>query len=147
MDGQTLYPEGFHPSAQHLVPAANRLSKYIPRIYAPPVKYYFIDFDISVKFDKSSTGPRLTSGFFGQEKEVPELHIPEPYDPFALDVFILGKVFQKSFLDVRTLSDYLFFLQMTNAISFCKKKQLTTPEILEPQIPRPNGRRDDAERA
>ncbi len=112
MDGRQLYPKGFHPSAQSMLPNGEAPASHILRYHAPPVKYYFIDFDISVRFDKTSAEPRLTSGFYGHEKEAPELHIPKPYDPFALDVFILGKVFQKSFLDVRGPFRRLFFVEV-----------------------------------
>lgn len=83
-----------------MVPEGDRLAVSIPRIHASPVKYYFIDYDISDKFDKDAPEPRLTSNYFGREKEAPDLRKPVPYDPFILDVFIIGKVYKRAFLEV-----------------------------------------------
>lgn len=60
-------------------------------------KYYFIDFSISLIFKDSDV--RIAGGNNGQDQNPPELETPR-YDPFALDVFILGNLYRKSFLQV-----------------------------------------------
>lgn len=98
MDGSSLFPGGFHPSVQGLGPSGDCLAFPIRRIFAQPVKYIFIDFGLSYKHDKASAEPPLTSGFFGLEYEAPELQTARPYDPFILDLYILGMVYEREFL-------------------------------------------------
>ncbi len=136
MDGHKLFPDGFHPSAQYLSPERDSLAKSIPRICVSTVKYYFIDFSISEMFDKSSTEPRLTSNHFATEKEAPELMKPELHDPFILDVFVLGKVYQRSLLDVSS-----FPLHMPS-----RPTEYTFLDLLESWISDTNGGGDDATR-
>jgi len=63
------------------------------------VKYYFIDYGISSYFPPGSQ-ERLVLGTEGREQDVPELSDEVPYDPFKVDIFTIGNVFQQSFRDV-----------------------------------------------
>lgn len=99
MDGSLLYPKGFHPgvwlldsSGKHTTPRRRRDTLGI--------KYYFTDFGISTRFDGTESNC-LVTGRDGQDEDVPELHKSEPYDPFAVDIFILGNLFRNSFTNVR----------------------------------------------
>ena len=44
--------------------------------------------------------PKLATGGYGRDQEVPELSFEDQYDPFKVDIFILGNVFRKEVLDV-----------------------------------------------
>lgn len=99
MDGDCLYPGGFHPSHQFLDPTATESSKPIFRRDAPELKYYIIDFGISSAFNDSQ--PRSVVGSDGLDQEVPELAKWDSYDPFPVDIFTLGNVYKKEFIQVR----------------------------------------------
>lgn len=96
MDGRSLYPKGFHPSAQHMSPSCKTRAIHLRRIHAPPVKYFFIDFGISTIFSESQD--RVAYGVLGREA-APEQE-EASYDPFALDIYVLGKVYESKFLEV-----------------------------------------------
>jgi hypothetical protein len=64
-----------------------------------PVKYYFIDFGLATRFEKGRAG--LVTGADGRDRDVPELSDHVPYDPFKVDVFILGNCYRTEFLNVR----------------------------------------------
>ncbi|KAI0340528.1 hypothetical protein BDW22DRAFT_1485965 [Trametopsis cervina] len=70
------------------------------------VKYYFIDFSVSVC---PVRGYRPVGGIHSRDKEPPEYVIDdEEYNPFALDVFLVGNMLRHEFLDKFT---NLHFLQ------------------------------------
>ncbi|KAI0722005.1 hypothetical protein C8T65DRAFT_724342 [Cerioporus squamosus] len=56
------------------------------------IDYYFIDFGISSHFEPDDTN-RLVTGTKGLDEDVPELSADVPYDPFKVDIFILGNLF------------------------------------------------------
>ncbi|KAI0077834.1 hypothetical protein K474DRAFT_1674588 [Panus rudis PR-1116 ss-1] len=95
MDAQPLYPRGHHPVRHAYTPDALWDSNPLARI-DNPVKYYFIDFGISSKFGHGDTP--LVLGTKGRDKEPPELSNEIPYDPFMLDIYILGNVYNMEFL-------------------------------------------------
>lgn len=104
MDGRAMYgKKGFHPSFQDMT-AADVMVVASPKTRKDVgfVKYYFTDFGISTLFDDPA-GPRVVVGDRAQDLEVPELSSVIPYDPFAVDVFTLGNVYKRHFLDVRSL--------------------------------------------
>ncbi|KAI0356689.1 hypothetical protein OH77DRAFT_1520182 [Trametes cingulata] len=96
MDAQALFPRGFHPIYQHLLPDIARPAPVISRIKAR-VKYYFTDFGISTMFPAEQED-RLVTGTLGQDQEVPELSDKAPYDPFKVDICLLGNLFHDQFL-------------------------------------------------
>ncbi|EPT00389.1 hypothetical protein FOMPIDRAFT_1049710 [Fomitopsis schrenkii] len=97
MDGNPLFPQGFHPIYDTSLPDGHGLSWPMSRSHFP-VQYYYIDFSISV-YIPPDVGPKLAVGVFGRDQDPPELSDVVPYDPFKLDVFILGNVFRKEFYD------------------------------------------------
>ena len=99
MDASNLYPEGHHPVALDFTPDTRRVAPQISR-RATKVKYYFIDFGISVHIAPDATNRRVT-GRFGRDQDPPELHSDAEYDPFKLDVFIIGNTLRKEFHKVR----------------------------------------------
>ncbi|OCB91803.1 hypothetical protein A7U60_g916 [Sanghuangporus baumii] len=98
MDGDPLYPKGFHPCLPTL-DAKGKRARPRRRRDTRGVKYYFTDFGISSRFE-SAEEVRLVTGQDGLDREVPELRQFEPYDPFPVDVFILGNLFRKELTDM-----------------------------------------------
>ena len=85
-----MYPEGFHPIQQHILPDYSREIKPLPRSEAIP-KYYYTGFDVSVfvSFDNIDSDPA-------------ELQTARPgRAAFEVDISDLGTLFQKEFFEVR----------------------------------------------
>lgn len=99
MDASALYPLGFHPVTQHFLPDAVTPVYPLPR-HSVKVKYYYVDFGISSHFTPDRRGDRLVLGRDGRDREVPELSNITPYDPFKVDIFIIGNLFRREFHDV-----------------------------------------------
>ena len=101
MEGSALFPDGHHAVLKESSPDLSGDARYITRLAAAkPVKYYFIDFGISTRIPPGSS--RRVLGIDGIDQEVPELSMEIPYDPFKVDVFILGNVFKTYLRDVRS---------------------------------------------
>lgn len=99
MDGSLLYSEEFHPSRLDHDSKGRRKIKAKLRMYVEPIKYYFIDFGISLKYGPNE--PHEAVGHDGQDQELPELHKDiKYYDPFPADVFILGNLYKRNFTKV-----------------------------------------------
>ncbi|KAI0676773.1 kinase-like domain-containing protein [Trametes maxima] len=95
MDASSLYPQGFHPVSQTKLPDVSDTAPTLSRS-AAPVRYYFIDFGISTRFTPNSS--RLVLGAMGLDQEPPELSEDVPYDPFKLDIFLIGNLIRREFL-------------------------------------------------
>ena len=102
MDATELYPAGFHPQMRHLSVDGSRDAYLRSRLAVPQPKYYFIDFGIST-WIQNETDPRLVTGVSGQDKSAPELSSTKAYNPFKLDVYILGNIFRTELLLVSSL--------------------------------------------
>ncbi|KAL1945656.1 hypothetical protein VTO73DRAFT_1658 [Trametes versicolor] len=96
MDASALYPHGHHPILHDFL--ANDISKRAPVLsrQAGTVKYYFIDFGISSRFASDEVN-KLVLGSKGLDKSAPELSDTALYDPFELDVYLLGNLFREIF--------------------------------------------------
>lgn len=95
MEASSLYRQGYHPVLQSFREDLRGYAAVVPRLAAwPPVKYYYVDFGISVRIPPD-VYPKLASGQYGLDREVPELAIAAPYDPFKVDIFILGNVYRR----------------------------------------------------
>lgn len=93
MDADVLYPHGFHPAATDKLPDAIRNAWPYTRFSAPSsVRYYFADFGLSVRIPPEA--PRLVTGYIGADRDAPELSDDVPYDPFKVDIYVLGNVFR-----------------------------------------------------
>ena len=101
MDGDALYPKGFHPAVLEKTQDFKGWARHYDRadMAIGKVKYYFVDFGLSTHF-KNPQSSRMVRGIDGRDQEVPELSEYLPYDPFKTDIFILGNVFKKSFCNV-----------------------------------------------
>ncbi len=101
MDADQLYPKGFHPVLEEYLPDGRSYARPLSRANAH-VKYYYVDFGISVCF-AADQHPKLAVGEYGRDQEVPELSAEVPYDPFKVDIFIVGNVFRRELYNVRVL--------------------------------------------
>jgi len=116
MDGSSLYPGGFHPVRSNLTPDTRSRARPYSRFTAPrPVKYYYVDFGISSIFSPEDKS-RLVVGADGIDQEVPELSDTVPYDPFKVDIFVLGDFFKLEVLPKFSNVDFLipFIESMTS---------------------------------
>ena len=99
MDPGAMYPEGFHPVQTAYKRDYSGMADYLPRS-AVGVKYYFADFGISSHKDPNSNDPLLVTGNAGRDQDPPELSATKPYDPFKLDIFIIGNMLKRDFCEV-----------------------------------------------
>jgi len=97
MDMRRLHPKvPFHPVRPIKSIDGRLFSEPLTRSQAE-VKYYFIDFGISSRFGEESAS-RLVTGIDGRDQDIPELSDTIPYDPFKVDVKIIGNLFQTTII-------------------------------------------------
>lgn len=96
MDWRPMVDEPFHPIHNDLSFDGEYHIEIRPRSQVP-VLYYFIDFGLSTWFETKADEP-LVTGRYGREQSVPELNSSKPYDPFKVDVFILGAFIQRDLI-------------------------------------------------
>ncbi|OSC97558.1 hypothetical protein PYCCODRAFT_1376921 [Trametes coccinea BRFM310] len=95
MDGSSLYPDGHHPVYTTCSP--DLIEEITPLLRMDhPVRYYYVDFGLSVRFQSGAS--TLVVGDVGRDEEVPELSSTVPYDAFKADIYALGNLFDKEFL-------------------------------------------------
>ncbi|TFK64548.1 hypothetical protein BDN72DRAFT_802049 [Pluteus cervinus] len=103
MDGNDMYPEGWHVSHPDHAPgpssfAKGKAAKHFTRTEKPP-KYYFIDFGISRRYDASDTAP-IEDIIRGGDKSPPEFQNPTGRcNPFPTDVYCLGNTLRLVFIE------------------------------------------------
>ena len=93
-----MYPEGFHPVKYSYKRDYSGWATYVPRSVAG-VRYYFADFGISA-YIPGEEHQKFVTGVLGRDQEPPELSETVPYDPFKLDIFIIGNMLKQEFCDV-----------------------------------------------
>ena len=98
MDASAMYPQGFHPIWDVFLLDAHT-PVYPPSRSAVGVKYYYIDYGISVHIPPE-VHPKTALGGHGRDQEPPELSFKVLYDPFKLDIFTIGNVFRREICDV-----------------------------------------------
>ncbi|KAI0057009.1 hypothetical protein BV25DRAFT_1920542 [Artomyces pyxidatus] len=96
MDATAMYPDGYHPVNDLLLPDISGYAPYLSRL-SVGVRYYYVDFGISSLIPQGA--PALVLGTLGRDQEVPELSDDVPYDPFKVDIFTIGNVFRREFYD------------------------------------------------
>lgn len=102
MDGSPLYPQGFHPV--HIGHSSDFTHEVHPLSRVDhSVTYYFVDFGLSSRF-RDGESP-LVLGTKGGDK-APELSNVVPYNAFMVDIWMLGRVYEQHFTQVR---DIVFF--------------------------------------
>ncbi len=123
MDGQPLYPQGHHPVRLHYAPDNVHHATPLARI-DNPVRYFYIDFGISHRFAAGSK-PMLL-GRKGRNQQVPELSSTVPYDAFKVDVYGLGDVYAKEFVDVRVFHPLSHRLSARSCLLSCRSTMVST---------------------
>ncbi|CAE7112738.1 unnamed protein product [Rhizoctonia solani] len=97
-----------HPSYAYLTEDRRRMVEVLPR-RGHEVKYFFIDFGLATLF-ATPEERTLVTGADGRERDVPELSTPHiPYDPFKVDIWIIGRFLWKDFYEKSNRS--LHFLE------------------------------------
>ncbi|EDR00411.1 uncharacterized protein LACBIDRAFT_334177 [Laccaria bicolor S238N-H82] len=93
METSRVIPAGFHFGDWRTVDGVRPII-WRDRWSVRPVKYFFIDFDLSLRYSSKNNCHEI--GQIGQDRLVPEMSTPEiPYDPFKADIYQLGKVILK----------------------------------------------------
>jgi hypothetical protein len=110
MDADAMYPEGFHPIKPTFKRDYSGRATYIPRSVAG-VRYYFADFGLSVHIPEEEP-QKLVTGDLGRDQDPPELSESVPYDPFKLDMFIIGNMLRQEIHNV--IVHLLVFFQRTH---------------------------------
>ncbi|KAN0074708.1 Protein kinase-like domain containing protein [Tylopilus felleus] len=106
LDPSSMYPESFHPMETHLKRDYSGPAVHFTRTQKPP-KYYIIDFGISRKYDPSEIDPKEVP-IWGGDKEVPEFqNSNQPCNPFPTDVFYIGNVIVKDFIQAKKGFDFM----------------------------------------
>ncbi|KAI0045022.1 hypothetical protein FA95DRAFT_1496145 [Auriscalpium vulgare] len=106
MDAAAMFPCGFHPALNGLLPDASGpvAPTMISRSKAG-VRYYFVDYDIS---SRNAPGhPEEVTGTEGRDEEVPELAEDVAYNPFKVDVFSMGNLLKHEFHERFSNVDFL----------------------------------------
>ncbi|KAJ3559866.1 hypothetical protein NM688_g79 [Phlebia brevispora] len=104
MDARPLYPQDHHPVQIDYSPDGQSEALHLRRL-DHPVRYYFVDFGMSSQFVPGQ--PHLVLGEKCADHEPPELSAKVPYDPFKVDIFTLGNVYQKEIMNVYAGFDLL----------------------------------------
>lgn len=99
MDADAMFPEGFHPVRVESDPTLSHKAVTLPRDPAL-IKYYFIDFGLSVDVVPPISKNKFVVGIFGRDETVPELSLDHPYDAFKVDIYILGNMFKRVLYEV-----------------------------------------------
>jgi hypothetical protein len=105
MEARGMYPDGWHPVSpwRGVGKKLNSHARCFTRTQRPP-RYYFIDFGISGFYDRRQ--PVRDVVIRGGDRTCPDNRETHA-DPFPTDVYYLGNVIKNSFVDVRTVPNFL----------------------------------------
>ena len=106
LDPSNMYPESFHPARISRSRDFRHRAKAYTRTRRPS-RYLLIDFGLSRYYDPVN-GPPLEMPIRGGDKSAPEHQDNEtPCDPFPTDVYYLGNLVRRYFMQVRfCICDY-----------------------------------------
>ena len=109
MDASPLFAVPFHPIRQTVRRDFKGPAEASYTRTERPVKYYIIDFGLSIRYDSVDPPPSEVP-VLGGDKSVPEFKgddpskryggLSKPYNPFPTDVYCLGNWIREDFLDV-----------------------------------------------
>ncbi|KAJ3856534.1 hypothetical protein EV368DRAFT_32205 [Lentinula lateritia] len=100
MDWSPLYPTPPHALKTSMRMDWKGPSKPRNRTLCP-IKYHFIDWDLSKQYDIRGVTLRMPG--YGGDQSVPEFRRKEPCNPFAVDVYCLGNVIRQKFIEVHSM--------------------------------------------
>lgn len=98
LDPSNMYPESFHPVNMGRSKDFRRKAKGYSRTWRP-TRYLLIDFGLSRRYDPAD-GPPLDRPLRGGDKSAPEHQDGETCDPFHTDVYYLGNLVRKYYIQV-----------------------------------------------
>jgi hypothetical protein len=100
MDASSLYPASFHPVQANRNRDLSGNAQHFTRSEKRP-RYVFIDFGLSRRYTKEQRPPSEPI-ILGGDKSPPEHKDPTlSCDPFPTDVYYLGNMIRRDFIDVR----------------------------------------------
>jgi hypothetical protein len=142
MDADAMYPEGFHPVSLDHTPDRSRPAFHTTRTVAG-ARYYFVDFGLSVHTSEANS-QMLVTGNDGRDQDPPELSDTTLYNPFKLDIFIIGNMLKQEFCKVGVLRRHRLPFRLKVIQPFANL-DLLEPLIKEMTNPVPALRPDAAE--
>ncbi len=100
LDPTNMYPDHFHPVDMSRSKDYRHKAKKYSRTWRP-TRYLLIDFGLSRQYDPAQ-GPPLDEPIQGGDKSVPEHQDKKtPCNPFPTDVYYLGNLVRREFMEVR----------------------------------------------
>ncbi|EJD48794.1 hypothetical protein AURDEDRAFT_101416 [Auricularia subglabra TFB-10046 SS5] len=113
-DVKACFPPGIKTHPMRPSDSEDMQTSLDPKANAPR-RYWFIDFGTSSRFH--GPGPHLVTGVICRDQTAPELSPTVPYDPFKLDVYLLGNHFLEKYLDRYSNLEFLrpLLSEMTRA--------------------------------
>ena len=90
-----LYPNGFLPAKAVTFKGA---VKAYTRMRLPP-RYYFVGLDLSVEYPSRDT---LDEPWRGRDDSAPEHQSGRRCNPFHTDIYYIGKLVRKEFMEARS---------------------------------------------
>ncbi|KAL1695117.1 hypothetical protein GGG16DRAFT_86843 [Schizophyllum commune] len=125
MDATPLYDHPYHPRRPELRRDFKGKAKAHTRTERP-VTYYLIDFGLSRRYDLPFERP-LEEPILGGDKTVPEFqNISGPCDPFPTDVYYLGNMVRRTFLEVSGCDDLAKSARLTGG---CRAARSTAESV------------------
>ena len=120
MQADAIFSERCHPVLLNHNWTVQRILKPLPRSTAH-VRYLYIDYGIST-YIAPGKPLKLVTGVRGHVKDVPELSMDVPYNPYKVDIYIIGSTLRTLFLDVRPASLLCFrmFVSCQCRTEICK---------------------------
>jgi len=102
MDPASIYIDAFHPVNPKMKRDFSGHARFRTRTLGSP-KYLLIDFGLSRRYDPSIVEPKEIP-ILGADEEVPEFqNSNEPCNPFYTDVFYVGNMIRKDFIEASDL--------------------------------------------
>ncbi|KAJ7487217.1 hypothetical protein B0H11DRAFT_1721285 [Mycena galericulata] len=77
------------------------------RTEAGPMRYYYIDFGLSVQFPSLADRSMITGDEGRHRKRIPEISETVPYDPFKVDVRLVGEMLRRELHQQHTGLDFI----------------------------------------
>ncbi|KAJ3804674.1 kinase-like domain-containing protein, partial [Lentinula aff. lateritia] len=100
MDARTMFSDQYHPADLSMKYDWSGEVSYASRTCHPP-RYYLIDFGFSKIYDSGKERP-LEEPIMSGGYMPPEGESDTPCDPFMTDVFLVGNMMLKHFIDLRS---------------------------------------------
>jgi hypothetical protein len=101
-DPSKMFPKGYHPVQLDRSPDFQGKAKQLSRTERP-TRYYFTDLGLSHQYRSRDV---LDKPIWGSKSSAPEHGCKVPCNPFYTDIYDLGNLIRKCFINVCTYPDY-----------------------------------------